>query len=71
MSPVGAHGGNCAIESVAALANSLDRHLLSALIRVLTARRYSLSSNHIRSERGTCAVDCRHCPFYDKAGDQG
>ncbi|KAF6218597.1 hypothetical protein HO133_005948 [Letharia lupina] len=27
MSPIGAHGGNCAIESVAALANSLDRHL--------------------------------------------
>lgn len=27
MSPIGAHGGNCAIESVAALANSLNRHL--------------------------------------------
>ena len=27
MTPVGAHGGNCAIESVAALANSLERHL--------------------------------------------
>lgn len=27
MSPVGAHGGNCAIESVAALANSLECHL--------------------------------------------
>ena len=27
MSPVGAHGGSCAIESVAALANSLTHHL--------------------------------------------
>lgn len=27
MTPVAAHGGNCAIESVAALANSLEHHL--------------------------------------------